>query len=75
MMVIKFDEEILTPKGFDGRKFVPILDSEDTIDALITRLEELKKKYRVRSVFIAGDAIVGSVADKGDYTCLCAEVM
>ena len=74
MLTVDFERSILTVPTLSDRYFIPILDSLATIDELLTRLIQLKKEYVVKSVFLAGDLIVGSCATKGDYVCLVAEI-
>jgi GTP cyclohydrolase III len=71
MLVVNFGKEYITVKD---RHYVPITDTVTSISALITRLKAIDEKYEVKSVFLAGDSIVGSCVTEGDYVCLVAEV-
>jgi hypothetical protein len=74
MLAVDFESEIITSKNFPNRFFLPILDTSANINDLINRLSELKEKYKIKNIFLAGDSIVGSCANIGDYVCLCAEI-
>lgn len=71
MLAVNYHSEIIT---VDKKNYIPILDSECSLKDLIIRLIELDRKYDIKSVFLAGDSIVGSCADIGDYTCLVGEL-
>jgi len=71
MLVIDFGSEVIEAHGV---KYVPILDTYTGIDALIHTLQDIKSKYDVKQIFLAGDSVVGSVCDIGDYVCLVAEL-
>jgi GTP cyclohydrolase III len=73
-MAVRFKTKVLTPPELGGQKFVPLLDVGCDINTLIQGLINLKREYDVIRVFIAGDNIVGSCADTGDYACLVAEI-
>ena len=73
-MMSKFNSEVIESPHFPGRKFVPLLDTSCSPEDFEKGLAKLKEKYTVISIFIAGDNIVGSSADIGDYACLVAEV-
>ena len=74
MLTVDFKCSVLTVSSLPDQYFVPILDSLVTVEELITKLTQLREKYVIKSVFLAGDLIVGSCATKGDYVCLVAEI-
>jgi hypothetical protein len=73
-LAVNFGKEILTSKDCPEKQFVPILDSISTLEELENKLKEIKGKYNVHAVFLAGDSIVGSCTTPGDYVCLVAEI-
>lgn len=74
MLAVDFGSEVITATAFPNRKFIPVLDTNAPLSTLIKKLELLNEKYEVIDVFLAGDNIVGSCADVGDYTALCLEI-
>lgn len=74
MLIATPYEVIENLPNFPNRKFIPILDNGATVLQLAQRINDIRSKYKIISIFLAGDNIVGSCADIGDYTCLVAEI-